>query len=92
MQPEQLELEIGKQHYRYVKSFTIAPAKPLPATTLDFEGEIIAPVIVQGYKDATKVLKEFLDYDAVRPARESCQRVRLAAQRPEGNFHAAVGK
>ncbi len=92
VQPEQLELEIGKQHYRYVKSFTVAPAKPLPATTLDFEGEIIAPIIVQGYKDATKVLKEFLDYDAVRPARESCQRVRLAAQRPEGNFHVAAVK
>jgi predicted acylesterase/phospholipase RssA len=92
VKPEQLELEMGAQRYRYVKSFNIAPQKPLPATTLDFDGEIIAPIIVQGYKDATKVLKEFLDYEAARPARESCQVVRLAAQRPEGNFHAAMGR
>jgi predicted acylesterase/phospholipase RssA len=92
VKPEQLELEIGEQHYRYAKSFNIAPQKPLPATTLDFDGEIIAPIIVQGYKDATKVLKEFLDYESVRPTRESCQLVRLVAQRPEGNFRTSVGR
>jgi hypothetical protein len=92
VKPEQLELAIGEQHYRYAKSFNIAPQKPLPATTLDFDGEIIAPIIVQGYKDATKVLKEFLDYESVRPTRESCQLVRLVAQRPEGNFRTSVGR
>jgi predicted acylesterase/phospholipase RssA len=92
VKPEQLELEIGAQHYRYVRSFNIAPQKPLPATTLDFDGELIAPIIVQGYKDATKVLKEFLDYEAARPARESCQVVRLKAERPEGNFRTSVGR
>lgn len=92
VKPEQLELEIGEQRYRYVKSFNIAPQKPLPATTLDFDGGIAAPLIVQGYKDATKVLKEFLEYEAVRPAPETCQAVRLTAQRPEGNFHAAIGR
>ncbi|HXB22327.1 MAG TPA: patatin-like phospholipase family protein [Candidatus Solibacter sp.] len=91
VKPEQLELEVGKQHYRYVQSFNITPQKPLTATTLDFDGEIIAPIIVQGYKDATKVLKEFLDYEAARPSRESCQVVRLAAERPEGNFRATMG-
>src|SRR5260370_38043866 len=86
VKPEQLELEIGRQHYRYVKSFTIAPRQPLPALALDFDGEIIGPVIVQGYKDATRVLRHFLDYESTRPTRESRRVVRLAAERPEGNF------
>jgi hypothetical protein len=86
VQPEELELEIGQQHYRYVKSFTIAPREPLPALTLDFDGEIVAPVIVRGYEDAGAVIESFFDYESARPARESRQVVRLAAERPEGNF------
>jgi predicted acylesterase/phospholipase RssA len=86
VKPEQLELEIGRQRYRYVKSFHIAPSQPLPALALDFDGEIIGPVIVQGYKDATSVLRQFLEYESARPTRESRRVVRLAAERPEGNF------
>jgi hypothetical protein len=90
VRPEQLELEIGSQRYRYVKAFHIAPKEPLPASALDFDGEIIGPVIVQGYKDATKVIGEFLDYERARPARESRRVVRLEAERIEGNFQAAA--
>ncbi len=86
VKPEQLELEIGRQRYRFVKAFSIAPQSPLPAQALDFDGEIIAPVIVQGYKDATKVILEFLEYEAARPARESRRVVHLSAERMEGNF------
>lgn len=86
VKPEQLELEIGAQRYCYVKAFNIAPEKPLPATALDFDGEIIGPVIVQGYCDACKVLQDFLDYESTRPPRESRRVVRLAAERTEGNF------
>ena len=86
VKPEQLELEVGRQRYRYVKSFNIAPERPLPALALDFDGEIIGPVIVQGYKDATRVIRDFLEYEAARPARESRRVVRLAAERVEGNF------
>jgi len=88
VKPEQLELEIGKQRYRYVKFFNIAPEKSLAAGALDFDSEIVRPVIVQGYRDACKVIQDFLDYEMVRPARESRRLVRLAAERPEGNFHA----
>jgi hypothetical protein len=88
VKPEQLELEIGGQIYRYAKSFNIAPEKPLPASALDFDGELIAPIILQGYRDATRVLLQYLSYEAVRPARESKQIVKLAAERPEGNFRA----
>jgi predicted acylesterase/phospholipase RssA len=90
VQPEQLELEIGKQRYTYVKAFNIAPEKPLPATALDFDGEIISPVIVQGYRDACNVVKEFLKYEITRPPRESRRVVRLAAERFQGNFHTAI--
>lgn len=90
VRPEQLELEIGEQHYRYVKSFNIAPQAPLPALALDFDGEIIGPVIVQGYKDATPVILDFLDYESTRPPRESRRVIRLAAERMEGNFRVAT--
>ncbi|HWS17255.1 MAG TPA: patatin-like phospholipase family protein, partial [Candidatus Elarobacter sp.] len=86
VKPEQLELEIGKQHYRFVKFFNIAPEKPLPAAALDFDSEIISPIIVQGYRDARSVIRNFLEYESSRPARESRRMVRLAAERPEGNF------
>jgi predicted acylesterase/phospholipase RssA len=86
VKPEQLELEIGKQHYRFVKFFNIAPEKPLLASALDFDSEIISPIIVQGYRDARSVIQRFLEYEASRPARESRRMVRLAAERPEGNF------
>jgi predicted acylesterase/phospholipase RssA len=86
VKPEQLELEIGKQHYRFVKFFNIAPEKPLLAAALDFDSEIISPIIVQGYRDARSVIERFLEYEASRPARESRRMVRLAAERPEGNF------
>jgi len=86
VKPEQLELEIGKQHYRFVKFFNIAPQQPLPAAALDFDSEIISPVIVQGYRDARSVIANFLEYEASRPTRESRRMVRLAVERPEGNF------
>ena len=63
VKPEQVELEIGKQYYRFVKFFNIAPHKPLPADALDFDSEIVSPIIVQGYRDARAVLQHFLDYE-----------------------------
>lgn len=90
VRPEQLELEVGKQRYRYVKFFNIAPEKSLPATALDFDSEIIAPIIVQGYRDARKVIREFIEYESSCPPRESRRLVRLAAERMEGNFHTSL--
>ncbi|HZD07557.1 MAG TPA: patatin-like phospholipase family protein, partial [Candidatus Limnocylindrales bacterium] len=87
VKPEQLELEIGKQFYRFVKFFNIAPQKPLQADALDFDSEIISPIIVQGYRDARSVIQNFLEYESSRPARDSRRIVRLAVERPEGNFH-----
>ena len=63
VKPEQVELEIGKQFYRFVKFFNIAPQKPLQADALDFDSEIISPIIVQGYRDARAVIQHFLEYE-----------------------------
>jgi predicted acylesterase/phospholipase RssA len=90
VKPEQLELEIGAQRYSYVKAFKIAPENPLPVTTLDFDGEMIGPVIVQGYRDGCKVLKDFFAYESTRPGRETRRVVRLSAERIEGNFKTAA--
>ena len=87
VKPEQLELEIGKQTYRYVKFFNIAPEESLPAGALDFDAEIVRPVIVQGYRDACKTIEEYLQYEIARPARESRRVVALAAERPEGDYY-----
>lgn len=86
VRPEQIELRMGNQHYRFIQSFNIAPKKPLPAMALDFDGETLRPVIISGYRDAAAVLLNFLDYESNRPPRESRQVVRLAAERMEGNF------
>lgn len=87
VKPEQVELQIGTQHYRYIKSFNIAPEHPLPAMVLDFDGDTLRPVIEHGYRDAMKVLLDFLSYEEKRPSRESRRVVRLTAERMEGNFH-----
>lgn len=89
VRPEQLELEIGRQRYRYVKAFNIAPEKPLRADQLDFEAEVLGPVILQGYTDATGVIRDYLRYELTRPPQESRRVVHLSAERLEGNFHTA---
>jgi predicted acylesterase/phospholipase RssA len=86
VKPEQLELEVGKQRYRFVKFFNIAPEKPLPAAALDFDSDIISPIILQGYRDAGRTIQMFFEYETSRPTRESRRMVRLAAERPEGNY------
>ena len=73
VKPEQVELEIGKQYYRFVKFFNIAPQKPLLANALDFDSEIVCPIIVQGYRDARAVIQDYLAYECSRPARDSRQ-------------------
>src|SRR4051812_32209304 len=88
VRPEQVQLEVGANSFRYVKAFPVCPAKPLTATALDFDGEITTPMIVQGYKDATATVRQFFEYEAKRPASHSRQRVRLTAERPEGNYRA----
>ena len=66
--PEQLALEIGDRHYRYLRAFTVRPATPLAATLLDFDGRIVRPAIEQGYRDGTVAVHAFIEYLAQMPA------------------------
>jgi predicted acylesterase/phospholipase RssA len=66
LRPEEVEVDVGTRRYRYVKAFTISPQRPLDAGRLDFGGAATARAILQGYRDATRSVEEFLQY-----ARES---------------------
>lgn len=75
--PEQLVLEIGDHSYRYLKAFTIRPARPLAATLLDFDGKIVRPAIEQGYKDGVTAIRAFIDYIAENPTSGAKHYLRL---------------
>ena len=79
--PEQLVLEIGDHSYRYLKAFTIRPAKPLAATLLDFDGRIVRPAIEQGYRDGMAAVKSFIDYVAGCPPSSAKRVLRLNADK-----------
>jgi patatin-like phospholipase len=85
--PEQVQLEVGGQTLRYVKAIAVAPERPVPVNALDFDGNSSTPMIVQGYRDGTRAVAEFIEYEAKRPAPRSRQNIRLVAERAEGNYH-----
>jgi predicted acylesterase/phospholipase RssA len=62
LRPEEVEVDVGTRRYRYVKSFTISPQRPLDAGMLDFGGRATARAILQGYRDATRSVAAFLEY------------------------------
>jgi hypothetical protein len=72
---------------RYVKAIAVAPERPVPVNALDFDGNSSTPMIVQGYRDGTRAVAEFIEYEAKRPAPRSRQNIRLVAERAEGNYH-----
>lgn len=62
VRPEEVEIDLGTRRYRYVKAFTVRPLKSLGGTVLDFGGETTGPAILQGYRDATAQIENFLAY------------------------------
>ncbi len=62
LRPEEVELDLGTRHYRWVKNFTISPAKPLGGTVLDFGGTTTGPAVLQGYRDACFQIENFLAF------------------------------
>jgi len=62
LRPEQVMLEMGTRHYRYMKAIMVEPTQELTATVLDFDGEIVAPAILQGYRDGMAAVDEFTAY------------------------------
>ncbi len=78
--PEQLILEVGGHTYRYLKAFTIRPVTPLAATLLDFDGKIARPAIEQGYRDGARTVREFMQYVAAFPQKETKYILRLESE------------
>ena len=69
LHPEEVELEMGERRYRYVRAFAICPPESLSGSMLDFSSKMTGPAILQGYRDASGQIANFLSY-----AQESGQR------------------
>jgi predicted acylesterase/phospholipase RssA len=71
LRPEEIEVEMAGNRFRYIKAFTISPGQPLPAASLDFDSKVTCPTILEGYRDSQGAVLEFLDYltnlKALRP-------------------------
>lgn len=80
LRPEQILLQVGKRHYRYMKAITVEPSESLTASVLDFDGDITAPSIVQGYRDGARAVHEFASYLRSLPADLVRHEVRLVAE------------
>jgi predicted acylesterase/phospholipase RssA len=87
--PEQIQLEIANRTYRFVKTFTVRPARRLSAALLDFDGAVTRPAISQGYMDGTQAVRDFIDYATKAPVVETRKIVRLRAEELRG---AKVGR
>jgi hypothetical protein len=81
LRPEQVVLKIGARRYRYLKPILVEPSQPLSATVLDFDGQITAPAIVQGYKDGVRAVREFAEYVQQLPADLTRREIKLVAEK-----------
>jgi hypothetical protein len=80
LRPEQVEVHLLNDRYRYVKAFTVCPSKPLAATALDFEASVTVPAIVEGYRDGSRAALEFLNYVAGLPRTQGRRIVKLVPE------------
>jgi len=83
LRPEQVTLHVGKRSYRYLKAFTVEPADALGASVLDFDGDITAPAILQGYRDGARAVDEFASYLRSLPTNLPRHEVRLVAEQSD---------
>lgn len=80
LRPEQVQVEIGPFSYKFVKAFTICPQRQLEVTALDFEGDLTSPAILQGYRDGSRVVVEFIDYAVNMPPMTERRVIKLVPQ------------
>jgi predicted acylesterase/phospholipase RssA len=80
LRAEQVLLKIGARKYRYLKPILVEPIEDLSAAVLDFDGQITAPVIVQGYKDGIRAVREFAEYVRQLPTDLSRREIKLVAE------------
>jgi hypothetical protein len=78
---EQILLTIGKRRYRYLKPFIVEPSEPVAAAVLDFDGKIVAPALVLGYKDGMRAVHEFIRYVRDLPQDFTRREIKLVAER-----------
>lgn len=68
VRPEQLTVKNGYRAYQYLKTIVIAPDVDMDMTPLDFDGDLLAPAIVQGYRDGISAVLEYAEYLDELPA------------------------
>jgi len=68
VRPEQLVMKNGYRAFSYLKTIVIAPEEDIAATPLDFDGDVTAPAIVQGYRDGITAVLDFAEYLQTLPA------------------------
>ena len=68
VRPEQLVMKNGYRAFSYLKTIVIAPDEYIAATPLDFDGDVTAPAIVQGYRDGITAVLDFAEYLQTLPA------------------------
>jgi hypothetical protein len=68
LRPEQVEVHLLEQQYRYIKAITVCPTQPLAGTALDFDSRLTVPAIIEGYRDGSRAALEFAAYAAGLPA------------------------
>jgi len=78
--PEQVEVHLLDQQYRYVKAFTVCPAQPLAAAALDFDASVTVPAILQGYRDGSRAALEYVQYAGSLPTARSKRVIKLVPE------------
>jgi hypothetical protein len=68
LRPEQVEVHLLEQQYRYIKAISVCPTQPLAGTALDFDSRLTIPAIIEGYRDGARAALEFAAYAAGLPS------------------------
>lgn len=80
LRPEQVRLRVGEREFRFIKAIQVEPHEPLAAGVLDFDGEITAPAILQGYKDGCAAVMHFKEYVDELPQGLAKHDIKLVAE------------
>lgn len=80
LRAEQVRLHVGEREFRFIKAIQVEPPEPLAAGVLDFDGEITAPAILQGYKDGCAAVMHFKEYVDELPKGLTKHDIKLVAE------------
>jgi hypothetical protein len=80
LRPEQVEVHLLNEHYRYIKAITVCPSQPLAAASLDFDATLTVPAILEGYRDGLRAVAEFGAYATQLPALRTRHIIKLVPE------------